>query len=488
MTVRIAAKAGAWSALDIVLRQGVGFAVSIVLARLLAPEDFGLMALLTLFSSLAIAVVQGGFTLALIQRQTTSHEEESTVFWCNLVASIAFAAIIIAVAPAVAKFYGYPVLQGLMFLSAGQIVLASLGAVQAALLTRSLRFDRLAMSGVVASILSGVAGITAAVLGWGVWSLGIQIITLATLNSAMLWIVSDWRPALRLRLRSIGGLYGFGLSISLSTMLEVLYSQGFAAVVGKLHGVHDLGLFNRASTTQALPSLIVSDIISRVALPLFSARTGDPDALKRGFRLSLRLATLITFPMAAGLAILSDLVLFCLFGEKWVPAARILTVLAFAGSLLPFHILNLQVLLASGQSKQFLIIEVKKKVVGIAVVLAGSLYGVMGLAYALVVGGVVSLLLNSAPAKRLTDHGLLAQLYDAREAMAATVFMGVVVYGTRAAISLSPWVELPVLVAIGVASYMAFGFGLRLASFSEALETARMLVRPKPPEDPLAPA
>jgi O-antigen/teichoic acid export membrane protein len=273
------------------------------------------------------------------------------------------------------------------------------------------------------------------------------------------------------------------LSISLSTVLEVLYSQGFAAVIGKLHGAADLGLFNRASTTQALPGLIVSDVISRVALPLFSARKGDAEGLTRGFRMSLRLATLITFPMAAGLALLADLVLLCLFGEKWVPAAPILTILAFAGCLMPFHVLNLQVLLASGDSRQFLVIEVKKKVLGVAVVLVGSLFGVIGLAYAMVVGGVLSLLINSAPAKRLTGHGLSAQFYDARQAIAATLIMTCVVFAARTAIHLGPWLELPLLVGIGVASYLGIGFGLRLASFHEALGTARMLVhRDRPVE------
>jgi O-antigen/teichoic acid export membrane protein len=477
MSVEKAAKAGAWSALDTVLRQGVAFAVSIVLARLLAPQDFGLMALLALFSSLSLALVQGGFTLALIQRQTTTQEEESTVFWCNLVASFLFGAIIIAAAPAVADFYGYPVLRGLMFLIAGQVVASSLGAVHMALLTRNLRFDRLARSGIVSSVVSGAAGITAAIMGWGVWSLAVQILTMAIVNSAMLWIVSDWRPAFQVRLRAIADLYRFGLSISLSTVLEVVYTQGFAAIVGKLHGAHDLGLFNRASTTQALPGVIISEIISRVALPLFSARNSEAEALKRGFRMSLRLATLITFPAAAGLAILSDLVLLCLFGEQWVPAAKILTILAFAGCLMPFHVLNLQLLLAAGQSKQFLIIEIQKKTMGVAVVLVGSLFGVVGLAYAMVVGGVLSLLLNSAPAKRLVGHGLAAQIYDSKGAVAATAAMSLVVYSARGALTLSPWAELPLLVTLGAASYLAFGFGLRLASFTEALKTARLLVK-----------
>lgn len=481
MSIAIAAKAGAWSALDIALRQGVGFAVSIVLARLLTPADFGLIAILSLFSSLSLALVQGGLSLALIRRQDTSLEEESAVFWCNLIAGFLFAAIMIPIGPALASFYDYPALAELMLIPAAQVIISGFGAVHLAILTRELRFDLLAIVGVLASILSGLGGISAALMGWGVWALGVQLLLAALINSLGIWFVSDWRPALRFRIVAITDLYRFGLGISASTTLEVLYSQGFALVIGKLHGASDLGLFNRAASTQALPGNIFLGIMSRVALPLFSARKDDRDALRRGLRMSLGLAMLFSLPVIAGLALLSDLILLCLFGSQWVPAARILTILSLAGALLPLHVLNLQLLLALGRSNEFLKIEIKKKVLGIGFVLVGSFYGIEGLAYAMAFVSVPTLLLNAAPTKRLLGYGAAAQLYDSRGVIAATVFMGLVVLGAKSMTSFDPLMELLLLVAIGAVSYLSFGFGLRLSTFNEAIETVRPLLSRPPP-------
>jgi O-antigen/teichoic acid export membrane protein len=476
MTVARAASAGAWSAIEMVARQGIGFVVSIILARLLAPEHFGLIALLTLFSGLATVLVQGGLTLALVQRQDTSHAEESAVFWCNLAAGVVFAGLIILIAPVVANFYGYPTLRLLMPVAAAQVVLGSLGAVQTALLTKQLQFDKLTKTGVVAAILSGVAGIGAALLGWGVWALAVQMLVQAFISSVLLWIVSDWRPSLRFRWRDLAPLYRFGLGISASSALEVLYSQGFALLIGKLHGAHDLGLFNRALATQALPGTILSSIVSRVALPLFSARLDDPPALKRGLRLSLGISMLISTPMVAGLAVLSDLIIVCLFGEKWSPAAPILTILAVAGSLLPYHVLNLQLLLAHGKSDEFLRIEVQKKIIGIGLAALGSIFGIVGLAWALVVGAFVSLLLNSAPAKRLIDYGIVEQIWDNRGIIGATLAMAGLVLWLKEQLDLEPWPELLVLSAAGFVTYCAISLVFRLQSFREAVDIGRVLL------------
>ncbi|HEX8412646.1 MAG TPA: oligosaccharide flippase family protein, partial [Sphingomicrobium sp.] len=158
MSVERATRAGAWSALDIVLRQGVQFVVSIILARLLSPADFGLMALLTFFTSLSITFVQGGLSMALVQRQDTTREEESAVFWINLAASTVFGVLLVLIAPFLAKFYGEPMLRPLLFVAAAQVVLSALGAVQTALLTRTLRFDQLTKTGIVSSLVSGGLG------------------------------------------------------------------------------------------------------------------------------------------------------------------------------------------------------------------------------------------------------------------------------------------------------------------------------------------
>jgi O-antigen/teichoic acid export membrane protein len=483
MSVERATRAGAWSALDILLRQVVQFVVTIILARLLTPEDFGLIALLAFFTSLSITFVQGGLSMALVQRQDTTHEEESAVFWCNLGASIVFAIILVAIAPFVAPFYGEPLLRPLMFVAAAQVVLSALGAVQTALLTRTLRFDQLTKTGIVSSLASGAAGVAAAVIGLGVWALAIQMLVLAAVGSAMLWWVSNWRPAIRVRLSSVRHLFGFGFFVSVSSILEVLYQNGFALVIGKFYGVRDLGLFNRAATLQGLPTSVISAIISRVTLPLFAARADDLEALRRGFRMSLSLAMILSLPVMAGLALLPDLIILTLFGEQWLPAAPLLTIIAIGGMLMPMHVINVQIILAQGNSKLFLKLEIQKKIVGVACLAVGSFFGIKGIAYGVLVFSPIALYLNARPNHASMRFGALEQLRGLWDVIAATAFMSLGVYLLQRAIDLAPWLELAVLSASGAVLYLAFGFLLRLQSFEDAWKMMSTLVRRSPPAE-----
>lgn len=321
MSLKIAANAGLWSAIDMILRQGLGFAVSLILARLLTPEDFGLVALLGFFVSLSIVLVQGGLTLSLVQKQDTTHEEQTAVFWCNLIAGAVFALILIAVAPAIARFLEFPLLDPMMYAAAAQIVLSALGAVHSGLLTRDLRFAKLTRTGIFSTIVSAIAGLSAAYAGWGAWALVVQLLTLAATGTAALWWVSDWRPALHFRFSALRRLFGFGVNISLANTLDLLYANSFIFVIAKFFGAADVGFLARATSIQSLPVGIITGIIARTALPLFAARAGDADALRRGFRMATSLAMLLSLPLMAGLAVLADLVILVLIGPQWLLAA-----------------------------------------------------------------------------------------------------------------------------------------------------------------------
>jgi teichuronic acid exporter len=473
MSKEKAARAGAWSALDIVLRQGVQFVVSIVLARLLLPSDFGLIALLTFFTSLSITFVQGGLSLALVQRQNTTREEESAVFWINLAASLVFGTIIILIAPAVARFYDQPLLRSLMFVAAAQVIVSAMGAVHAELLTRRLQFDQITKTGLVSSLLSAVAGVTAAVMGLGVWALAIQQLTQAVAGTAALWWISDWRPQVRFRPSAIRDLYSFGAFISLSSILEVVYSNGVLLVIGKVYSVPDLGIWNRATSVTSLPTSVISQIIGRTALPLFAGRAADPVALRRGFRLAVTLSMLLTLPAMVGLGILSDLVISALFGTKWMAAAPIMAITVFSSALIPLQVLNLNLLLATGNSVRFLRIEIWKKIFGIVIVGTGCFFGLMGIAYAAFVISVVAYLINAAPSKESIGYGPVEQIKDLRGVLLAAAIMTIGVYAIKSQINLSPWPSLLILSTIGAAIYFSVVAMLGLPEFQEALLLAR---------------
>ncbi|HEX8643930.1 MAG TPA: oligosaccharide flippase family protein [Allosphingosinicella sp.] len=481
MTVQKAARAGAWSAIDTIMRQGVSFVVLMVLARLLTPADFGVVALAAFFSSLSIVFVQGGLSQALLQHKETSREQESAVFWWNLGGSLLCAGLLMGIAPFVARFYGYPLLVPLMFMAAGQVVFAAFGAVQTSLLTRALRFDRLALAGTIASIASGAIGIVAALQGLGAWALALQLASLAAVNSALLWGLSGWRPVFHARFATMRGIFESGIYLSLSGALDVVYTQGFSAIIGKLYGAGDLGLYNRAYSTQALPGGVLGSVVARTSLPLFVARIGDDDALRRAMRMANSLAMILNVPAMIGLAILSDLVIVTLFGDQWVPAAPILAVLAIAGILLPLHLINLQLLLALAQSRLFFRNEVIKKLAAASFVVVGSFFGVMGLAWATVLFSGIGLWINSHAARSTLGYGPALQLWDLKGLIIPSAAMVALVLLLRPYIPFSPPVSLGVLAAAGALVYFGVGLALRSRSFLDATTFATSLWKREAP-------
>jgi O-antigen/teichoic acid export membrane protein len=475
MTVEKAASAGAWSALDLGLRQGLHFAVSIVLARLLAPEDFGIIGVLGFFTSLAVVFVNGGLTMALVQRQQSSREEESAVFWANLAASILFGLLLIAVAPLVARFYEQPLIQPLMAVAAAQIVFSALGAVQGAMLTRDLRFDQLTKTGLVASLSSGAVGVAAALAGWGAWALAAQLLTMAAAGTAALWWVTGWRPALTFRFQSLRNVAGFGARVGISSTLEVIYAHGFNLLIARIYGFRDLGMWTRAAGVNILPVSIISQVIGRTAFPLFAARASDLDGLRRGLKMSIGICTFLSLPLMVGLCLLSDLVIHTLFGPKWADAGPLLAVFTLGGMLMPLQVINLQLLLAVGDSKTFLRIEIWKKVLGIAIIGPACFVSLFAIAWTAVTFSVVAFFVNAWPMRKLLQFGPIDQLWHLWRVVAAAALMAVGVMALKAALTLPAPLELLILTAAGGAIYVATSAALREPAFSEALQLSRGL-------------
>lgn len=471
-----AARAGLWSTLDLVIRQGFQFVVSVILARLLTPSDFGLIALLTFFTSLSIVFVQGGLATALIQSGASTHREESAVFWFNVTASVVFALVLVALRDRLARFYDQPLLSPLMIAAGAQIVLSSLGAVHGALLTRELRFRTLTQVGALSSLVSGVVGIAAAFGGWGVWALALQMVAAAGLASAGLWLFSTWRPRAEFSFASLRKLLAFGSWLSLSSTLEVIYTQGFALLLGKLYGTRQLGLYNRAVSTQLLPSNVISMVIARIALPLFTARIGEPDAVRRGVRQANGAMMLLNAPAMIGLSLLARPTIAVLYGDQWLPSAGILSILALSGLLLPLHFINLQVLLASGGSARFFRIEVFKKLVGISCLLVGSLFGIKGLAWSQLVASGVALWLNAAPTGRMLGYGPVRQLRDLAGLLPPLAAMTVAVLLVGQVAGASPFWTLVLGTVAGGISYVTTGLILNIGIFRDAITLGRQVI------------
>jgi O-antigen/teichoic acid export membrane protein len=475
MSKEKAAAATLWSGADILLRQGVQFFISLTLARLLSPSDFGVIALLTLFTSLSTYFVDSGMSVALIRCQNSRQEEETSIFWFNLAVGLVCAAALLLVAPYVAQFYRQPVLQPLMGVAAAQVIITALGAVHNTLLMRALRFRELLIVGVLATMVSGGLGIGLAFAGFGVWSLAWQMLAMSATTTLSLWLVGGWRPSPSFRFSHVWGKLQFGVNLVLSNLLDLSYNQGFSAIVGKLYGMEDLGFYNRGSGVQALASGMLTTLIGRVSLPLFSARANDIAALRRGVSLALRASMAINVPAMIGLAVLSDLVVVTLFGEKWRSSAPILSALALYGLLWPIHVINLQAMLACGDSRAFLRSGIAKQATGFITMVVGSFFGIMGLAWSQVVFGVIAAFINAAPTGRSLNYGIRAQLTDLTGTFLVGALMGAAVLFARSVLAFSPPLELVATAIVGAIVYLGAGLALRLPIFAEAMSILRRL-------------
>jgi O-antigen/teichoic acid export membrane protein len=446
-----AARAGMWSAVDILLRQGIQFAVTVTLARLLLPEDFGVMGLVALFTGISLLIVEGGTSLALIRAATTTRAEESAVFWFNLGASLLYGLLLLILAPLLARFYGIPLLVPLMAVTAAQCAIAALGSVPSAILSRALRFKTLLYVGLTTSVISGGVGIALAASGFGVWALSLQGLSAALTTTIALWVVSDWRPSLRVDVRGARDLFRFGSRTFLGFTLDLLWTHGVALVIGKLYGVRDVAFYNRAQATQIMPSGIMSAIIGRIGLPLLASRAHDPAAMQRGVKRALGLAMALNVPLMLGLSLLSDLIVLTLYGAKWLPAAPILSIVAIGGILWPIVMMNQQALLARNEADTFLRITVAKLGVGILAFAMGSLFGIVGLAYGQVGYSLAAMFLTAAPSRRLMAYGGWAQLKDLGGIFGISLGMGGAVLAGKHFLEASPAVELLLLTAAGAA-------------------------------------
>ncbi len=418
-----AASSVGWSSLDAIARQGSQFAVSLVLARLLSPSDFGLMAMLVLLTGIASIIVDGGFADALIQSRELSQEGTSSVFFVNLGVGCVIGALFALSAPLIAWFYRVPELEGLTQFLALNFVISALGSVQLALMARNLQFRSYMIIGVVSTLVAGGVAVVLALSGAGVWSLAVQSVVATTLVTALLWRASTWRPSLCFSLGAIKPLWRFGVFMLLANMANTVSNQFYTVIVGRFYSAADLGLYSRADASKNLPASLISRVVTRVAFPLFSAANSDLDLIKRGLAKANGMVMYVNIPIMLCFAGLAEPLLVTLFGKQWAPAAPYLAILALAAILWPMTALNIGVMKAVGRSRAVFRNELVMSVVVILGLLSGSYFGLVGLAWSAVVASLIAFLLAALQGRQCLQFGPWLQLLGVWRLFAAAGVM-----------------------------------------------------------------
>jgi teichuronic acid exporter len=467
-----------WSAIDVAGRQGIQFIVTLVLARLLSPAEFGIIGMLSLFIALAGSFVDSGFGSALIQRRQVTEADKSSVFYFNTAVGAVMALALFAAAPWISEFYREPILAPLTRWMALNLFIDSLGVVQMALLTRSLNFRTSCKAGILASIISGAVAVWMAWRGFGVWSLVAQTLISNAIFTGLIWGWCPWKPVLQFRAESLRSLFGFGSRLLASGLLNTFFDRIQLTVIGKAFSAAELGYYTRAFSTQQFPVSLLSMVVYRVTFPVFSQASHDTALLRRGVQRALISLMIPTLPMMLGLAVVARPFVLVLLGAKWLPCVPYLQILSITGALWPVHVINLNTITAVGRSDLFLRLEVVKKVLIALGILCTFRINVLAMVWAVLVVSVAGVVVNTYYTKFLIGYGLLSQLVDLAPFAAISVFTSALAWAAGLPFSHFPPLQLFTSVMVGIATYVATCHLLRLESYKVAMATVTGVLFP----------
>lgn len=449
--------------------QGVALVVSIILARLLVPEVYGTIALVTVFTQILNVFVDSGFGNALIQKKDADDLDFSTVFYFNIAVCLLLYAGVFLAAPWIARFYNDLALTPVVRVLSLTLIISGVKNVQQAYVSRTMQFKRFFFATLGGTIGAAVIGIAMAYFGFGVWALVAQQIFNATVDTLILWITVKWRPKWMFSWQRLKGLFSFGWKLLASSLLDTVYSDLRQLIIGKLYTSSDLAQYNRG---KQLPDLLVNNIdtsINSVLLPAMSQVQDDSARVKSMTRRAMKTSTYVIAPIMMGLAFTAEFVIRLLLTEKWMPCVPFLRIFCITYMFYPVHTANLNAIKAMGRSDLFLKLEIVKKVVGLIVLLSTMWFGVMAMAYSLLFTSITSQIINSWPNKKLLDYSYPEQIRDILPGILLAVLMGCCIYPIQW-LGLPDVVTLLIQVPLGAAIYIGVSAVLRLDSYKYVMK------------------
>lgn len=417
-----------WSGIERFSTQGIHFLVTLVLARLLSPQDFGLIGMLTVFIFVAQTLVDSGFTLALIRKQDRTYIDNCTVFYFNIFTSVLIYILLYAIAPWVAEFFHEPYLVILMRVLCIVVIINSFSVIQRVQYTAAVNFKVLAKATTIAAVLSGVVGIYFAYEGAGVWALVYQQLSSAVFTTSLLWYYSSWRPKLIFSWKSFKDLYLFGFNLMIVSLVEVLYQNSYQIFIGRFFSTVQLGHFTQAKHISSILSSNVSNIVGRVTYPIMSGIQDNKKRLSEVYRKLARVLAFLIFPIMCGLAALSFPTVEILIGSKWHFAAVLMIPLAFSFMFYPIHSVNMNILQVKGKSKLYLKSEMIKKVISISILIGTIPFGVVVMCYGRIVSSILTLLINMYYTSKEVDVKLSSLINDLLPILCLSMSMFVVIW------------------------------------------------------------
>ena len=452
--------------------------MGLVLARLLTPSEYGIMAILTIFIAVSNSIVDSGFSNALIRKTDAKRVDYNTVFLFNLVVSGLLYVVLFFAAPAISVFFKEPLLVEVMRVIGWVLVINALAIIPRTLFVKDVDFKTQTKVSLIASVSSGVVGIGMALAGMGVWSLVGQQLSRQLLNTLFLWVYSTWRPIWEFSLQSFRELFGFGSKLLLSGLLDTVFKEIYSLVIGRCYTSAQLGQYTRASQFNQIFSSNLTTVIQRVSYPVLSSIQDESERLREAYRKVIKSTMLITFACMLGLAAVAKPLLIILIGEKWLPAVGFLQIICFSGMLYPLHAINLNILQVKGRSDLLLKLEIIKKIIAVGPLILGVLFSIEYMLWGSVCTSLIAYFLNSYYSANLISYPTKEQVKDILPTFLVS-FVTAAVMWSLTLLSFSNWLLLPLQCLLGIILAVLIYERLHLPEYVEVKQLTFSLLRRK---------
>lgn len=417
-----------WTLIQQFSSQSISFIVSIILARILLPEQFGLIAILNVFVNIGSILMDGGMGQSLIRTENPDTDDYSTVFYFNLIVSFIIYFIVYLVSPFIADFYNQPELESISKWYCIIFITNAFSSIHYTRLTKNMEFKKELTITIPSLIISSVVGVLMAYNGFGIWSLVVSSILQSTTVGIQLWFRTDWKPILKFKKDKFYIHFKYGYKLTLSGILDAIFNNIYVLIIGKYFAANQVGFYNRADSLKQLPVNNISSVLNKITFPLFAKIQDDNMRIKDMNKKIMQMVLYFVAPTLLIMAALGEPLFRLLFTDKWLPAVPYFQILCWGGILYPIHAYNLNILKVKGRSDLFLRLEIFKKVIVIITIISSISFGILGLLYGTIITSIIAFFINTYYTGKLINYSSFKQLKDLIPIFLAAILTGGLVY------------------------------------------------------------
>lgn len=464
-----------WRFLERFGAQGVTFIVSIIIARLLEPEMYGTIALVTIITTILQVFIDAGFSAALIQKKNADDIDFSTVFYFNLIVCCLLYLVLYVLSPFISAFYSNGELTSVIRTLGVIILISGIKSVQVSYVSKHFLFKKFFFATSGGTVAAAIVGIWMAYNGYGVWALVFQNLANQAIDTVILWITVDWRPKSVFSFDRLKILWSFGWKLFLASFINTIWDDLRQLIIGKQYSSKDLAFYNKGQEFPKFATTALNSSVDSILFPALSVEQDNKIVVKKMTRISIRTTAFVLWPMMIGLAVCAKPLITLFLTEKWLPAVPYLQIFCIVYAFQPIHTSNLSAIKAMGRSDYFLILEIIKKVVGLVIILSSMWFGVFWFALSSLLNSVICQIINSWPNRKLLNYNYLDQLKDISSTLILAVFMGIVVFPVSL-IPVSSALQLLIQIPLGIIVYLGLSVLFKVESLTYVSNIIKKLV------------